>query len=70
MDLSPEVLASIINIAGTWSLKIADTRHPSENPLGDRFPQSSEISRELVNHFNWAFSYLEGYMQEYASKSR
>ena len=32
MDLSPEVLASIVNVAGKWSLSMATTPHPTENP--------------------------------------
>jgi len=67
MDLSHEVLASIIKVAGDWSLKMTATQHPSENPVADKIPKSEEISRELETHFNWAFSYLEKYIHEYTS---
>jgi hypothetical protein len=69
MDLQPEVLASIIKVAGKWSLNMATTPHPTEKPSVKATPQPGEITRDLENHFNWAFSYLEKYLQEYLSRS-
>jgi hypothetical protein len=69
MDLSPEALAAIINVAGKWSSKMATTPHPTENPRAKATSQPSEISRDLETHFNWAFSYLEKYVREYGAKS-
>jgi hypothetical protein len=68
MDLSPEVLASIINTAGKWSLSMATSAHPTEKPRAKEALQPSEITRDLETHFNWAFSYLEKYMQDYPSR--
>jgi hypothetical protein len=69
MDLQPEVLASIIKVAGKWSLSIATNPHPTEKPRAKEALQPGEITRDLETHFNWAFSYLEKYMQDYTSKS-
>ena len=69
MDLQPEVLASVIEVAGKWSLNMATTPHPIEKPSAKATPQPDEITRDLENHFNWAFSYLEKYVQEYLSRS-
>ena len=66
MDLSPEVLASIISTAGKWSLNMATSAHPTEKPRAKEALQPSEITRDLETHFNWAFSYLEKYMQDYS----
>jgi hypothetical protein len=68
MDLSPEVLASIIGTAGKWSLSMATTPHPAEKPRAKEAPQPGEITRDLEAHFNWAFTYLEKYMQDYSSR--
>jgi hypothetical protein len=68
MDLSPEVLASIVSTAGKWSLNIAASAHPAEKPRPIEALQSGEITRDLETHFNWAFSYLEKYMQDYYSR--
>ena len=65
MDLSPEVLASIINVAGKWSLSMASTPHSIENPRAKANLQPAEITRDLETHFNWAFSYLEKYLRNY-----
>ena len=69
MDLQPEIIASIIEVAGKWSLSMATTPHPIENPSVKATPHPGEVTKDLETHFNWAFSYLEKYMQEYTSKS-
>ena len=68
MDLSAEVLASIINTAGRWSLNMATSAHPNEKPRAKEALQPGEITRDLETHFNWAFRYLEKYTQDYFSK--
>ena len=52
MDLSPEVLASIINTAGKWSLSMATSAHPTEKPRAKEALQPGEITRDLEAHFN------------------
>ena len=67
-NLSSEVLASIVATAGKWSLNMATAAHPAEKPRAKEALQPNEITRDLENHFNWAFSYLEKYMQDYYSR--
>jgi predicted RNA-binding protein with RPS1 domain len=65
MDLSPEVLASIVSVDGKWSLSIATTPHSREHPHAKANLQLGEITRDLETHFNWAFSCLQKYLRNY-----
>jgi hypothetical protein len=61
MRLSPEVLASIIKVAGDWALGMASM------PNNDNPPQPSQMSGELESDFEWAFKYLSSYIMDYVS---
>ena len=43
MELSPEVLASIINTAGKWSLSMATSAHPTEKPRAKEVLQQAKL---------------------------
>jgi len=60
MEFSQEVLASIIKVAGDWSLGMAST--PDNGP-----PQPSHMSGELQDYFEHSFNYLTGIIGEYVS---
>ena len=66
--LPPEVLSAIVKVSGKWAFSMATTPHPAEKPRVYIPPQPSEVSGELKTHFEWAFSYLESYIQQYLSK--
>ena len=67
--LSPEVLSTIVVVSGNWALSMATTPHPAEKPRIPIPPSPAEISGELKTHFEWAFSYLESYIQQYLPTS-
>ena len=62
MRFSPEVVASIVSVAGNWSLGLASSPNPDDNEP----PQPSQMSDEMEQHFAWAFDYLIGYVETYA----
>jgi len=64
MSLPPEVLASIVKVAGDWALGMASSPELDGEPI-----QPSQMSDELQEHFNFAFNYLSKYIDDYLSVS-
>jgi len=65
MALSPEVLASIIEVAGDWALGVASTPE-----VTGHVPQPTQKSEEMEKYFNWAFNYLSSYVTDYLSSPK
>jgi hypothetical protein len=64
MELSSEILASIVNISGKWAVSLAST------PTKGHIIEPSGMSDELKRNYQWAFGFLEAQMREYLSASK
>ena len=51
MDLSSEVLASIVATAGKWSLNMATAAHPAEKPRAKKDPTTERNYARFGNSF-------------------